>query len=529
MIKKQIFGLDISDNSIEALVLTKPFFGKAKISAYARVVLRGEVVKNGVIKNNKKLAEVLTKLLATAQPKPIKTPYCIISLPESQVFTAVFKLPAGLKRKEIKKTIPFKAEEVIPFKNTEVYFDFKTLTKIGETQEVFYAAVPSGVVDGYVNVLKEVGLKPVAFDLESVSTARAVIDEKDKSGKAKLLIDIGARTTNLNIYDRGGIRHNLTINIGGNRFSKALGSKLGLKPKEAETLKRSTGFDTTKSQGQAMLVLQNEFKRIIAEVKRLIGYYQINSQRQIESIIMTGGSSLLPKVDQYLADNTSIETNLANPLKKIVDPQNLAKLKVNSILFSNVAGLALRGLAKDPVYSDINLLPVPPAGFKVAPDKSDKKSWIKVYIRLAVLLILLLVFGFLYKLKLDQVDVYRQIYPTPIYETTSSLDIDFEALDQIRNLLYASSTATSTASTTAGLLETVEEENAFKQFSIRIRPTTLGYLNIRSGAGTGFGKIAEAQSGQEFVVVNTQEDWYGVKLADESTGWVYSIYVDKLE
>src|SRR3989344_6521914 len=100
--KRKIFGLDISDHSIEALILSKPFFGKPKISAFARVILRGEVMKNGVIKNNKKLAENLKKLLQSAQPKAIKSPYCIVSLPESQVFTAIFKLPAGLKRSEVK-------------------------------------------------------------------------------------------------------------------------------------------------------------------------------------------------------------------------------------------------------------------------------------------------------------------------------------------------------------------------------------------------------------------------------------------
>ena len=48
MTKKQIFGLDISDHSIEALVLSKPFFGKPKITAYARTILRGEIVKDGI-------------------------------------------------------------------------------------------------------------------------------------------------------------------------------------------------------------------------------------------------------------------------------------------------------------------------------------------------------------------------------------------------------------------------------------------------------------------------------------------------
>jgi len=135
MLKKKIFGLDISDHSIEALVLTKPFFGKAKVTAYARTILRGEVVKNGVVKNQKKLEEAIVKLLASAQPEPIKTPYCIMSLPESQVFSTIFKMPAGLKHKEVKNTIPYKAEEVIPFKTSEVYFDFKTLTKVDEHKQ----------------------------------------------------------------------------------------------------------------------------------------------------------------------------------------------------------------------------------------------------------------------------------------------------------------------------------------------------------------------------------------------------------
>ena len=105
MLKKQIFGLDISDHSIEALILKKPTFGPPKVVSYARTLLKGEVVKNGIIKNPKKLGENIVRLLASAQPGPIKTPYCILSLPESQVFTTVFKLPAGLKNKEIKDRI----------------------------------------------------------------------------------------------------------------------------------------------------------------------------------------------------------------------------------------------------------------------------------------------------------------------------------------------------------------------------------------------------------------------------------------
>ena len=477
-------------------------------------------------KNQKKLEEAIVKLLASAQPEPIKTPYCIMSLPESQVFSTIFKMPAGLKHKEVKNTIPYKAEEVIPFKTSEVYFDFKTLTKVDETQEVFYVAVPSTVVDGYVSTLENIGLKPVAFDLESISLARALIGEKSKTGKAKMLIDIGSRTTNLNIYDRNGIRQSLTIKIAGDRFTKAIAQKMGIPEKQAEELKRKNGFDPAKQKGKVLLILQNEFKRIIAEVKKLIEFYQVNSRRQIDELILVGGSSLLPQVDQYLADNTSLQTNLGIPLKKVTDPKNLAKLKVNATLFSNVAGLAIRGLAKDPVYGDINLLPTPPTGFRVAPDRSDKKSWFWIYIRLGVLIFLLIVLGALYKLKLDNFDVYQKVYPTPTFDSSYDLDIDFKILDEIRELLNAPSTPTSTSTTTDELLE---DEEAVETFKVIIKQTSLGYLNVRSGPGISFEKITQVDSGKEFTVVNEEESWNQIEFDDESTGWVYSIYVDKLE
>lgn len=522
MIKKQIFGLDISDHSIEAFVLAKPYFGKAKVVAYARTLLKGEVVKNGIIKNPKKLEESIIELLQSAQPKPIRTPACILSLPESQVFTTVFKLPAGLKRNEIKNTIPYKAEEVIPFKSTEIYFDFKTLIVEGETQEVFYVAVPAKVIDSYVSVLKNLNLEPVAFDLESISLARALIDPAKRKGQAKLMMDIGSRTTNLNIFDRGGIRQSLVIKIAGDRFTKAIASKLKITPKEAAELKMKNGFDPKVQQGKVLLILQNEFKRIIGETKKLIEFYQTQYNRQIDEIILAGGSSLLPKLDQYLADNSGLKTNIGNPLAKISDPKDLVELKDHSILFANVAGLALRGINKNPVSSDINLLPLPPAKFSLAPPKESKRAWKLVYLRLAVFIILLLVLAGLFMLKQNGLDLYKKVVPVPEYSTVMDSGIDLELLKELREALLVP-TPTPTVSPPIAE-EIVESEN-----KVLIRQTGLGYLNVREGPGLNFKKINQTDSGTEHILLEEQDDWYLIQLDDETTGWVYSVYVDKLE
>lgn len=530
--KKKIFGLDISDNSIEALILTKPLFGKAKVAAYARTVLRGKQVINGAIKDKKKLSDSIIKVLASAKPKPIKSPYCIVSIPESQVFTTIFKLPAGLKEKEIKNTVPVKAEEVIPFKSNEVYFDFKVISKSKDIQEVFYVAVPSKVINDYVEVLQASNLTPIAFDLESISLSRAVMGFKQKHGKGKLIMDIGARTTNLNIFDRNGIRQSITIRIAGDRFTKAVAKSLNQPEKEADKIKIKSGFDSTKENGKVVLALQNEFKRILAETKKAVEFYQVESQRQIDQVILAGGSAMLPKIDQYLADNLSIEAVIANPLTKVSDPKNLAGLKNNAVLFSNVAGLALRAIGKNPVEDDINLLPVITRGFSIVPPKTDKRSWFWVYTRLGVLITLAIILGVLYRLKINNIDVVGNFIPS----TDSSnyeLNIDQNVLDQLRSMVESSTTPTTTATTTATTTEelatstptVVIKEAPEQPRVVEVIPTTLGYLNMRSGAGISFAKVAQVDSGTQVTVLKEENGWLQIELADGSSGWVSSAYV----
>jgi len=517
MIKKQIFGLDISDHSLEALVVSKPLLASPKIVSYSRVVFAGEVVKNGIIKNKAKLAENIAKLLNSSQPQPIKTPYCILSLPESQVFTTIFKLPAGLKYKEIKNTIPYKAEEVIPFKSNEVYFDFKTISIQGASQEIFYAAVPMKIVDSYVDILQSLNLEPVAFDLESVSLGRVLLPQAKKSGKAKLIMDIGARTTNLNIFDKAGLRQSLAIKIAGERFSKAVAAKLNIDLKQAEELKKKNGFDPKKQEGKVLLVLQNEFKRIIEETKKLIDYYQTQNQSQIDEVILVGGSALLPQLDQYLADNLGIQVNIGTPLNKLADPRGLTGVKSKAVLFANAAGLALRAITKNPVSDDINLLPVKIKRFALAPRQTERRAWHLIYIRLVIFAVLVAGFFAVFYLRNSGQDLYQKFFPLPQYETATDPGIDFDFLDQLRANL---STPTTTPTTTPVLAPTRK---------IKIKKTTPGFLNVREGAGASYPTIGQANSGTEFDVLAEQDGWYQIKFKGEELGWVSGSFVDLVE
>ncbi|HEX9679692.1 MAG TPA: type IV pilus assembly protein PilM [Candidatus Saccharimonadales bacterium] len=524
MLRKSVFGLDISDNSIEAMLLRKAAFGRPKMVGYARTTIRSGIVTNGVIKKPEVLAEQIRKLLNSASPKAISTPYCVVSLPESQVFTTVFKLPAGLRRDEIRNTIPYKAEEVIPFKSTEIYFDFQTLTSQGSTQEVFYVAVPTEIVQQHLAMLGQAGLRPLAFDLESVSIARSVIANRSRKG-ATLLMDIGSRTTNMHIFDRNGIRQSRTIALAGNRFTASIAKQLGLKPEEAAKQKNKFGFNSKQADGKVLLILQKEFRKIVEAGRELIDFYQTETQRTVDGVRLVGGSSLLPAVDQYLADNLGLEALLADPLRRISDPKKLLKEKRKSLLYATVSGLALRGIGKNPVRDGINLLPARKR-LPLKPEKGDRHNWMKVYLSLTIFVILVVGFGGLLFAKRGGLDFYHLVFPQSDFSTPEATNIDYALLDELRTADEAETEQPTEpiATSTDELIEDVPEPVV-----VRVQDVPGGRLNVREGPATTFPVVAQAIPGDEFSVLEEGEGWIQIDLGNNESGWVFDAYVDKLE
>ncbi|MBN1779254.1 MAG: type IV pilus assembly protein PilM [Candidatus Buchananbacteria bacterium] len=530
MAKQKIFGLDISDHSIEATLLEKSM-GKTKVVSYSRVVLRQEIVKNGVIKKPSLLTDKIKQLLATAKPKAIRVPFCIVSIPDSQVFTNIFKFPAGLKHEEIRKTIPFKAEEVIPFRSSEIYFDFKTINVSNGTQEVFYAAVPTKVVDSYVEVLSAAGLIPVAFDLESLSLARCLLVPKEDVRKqtkktpaqAVLIIDIGSRTSDFNVVDIDGVRLNSVLKIAGNRFTKVLTAGLKITGKEADDLKMKVGFKADGGNAQALKLLQTEAQKIIKEAKKIIDYYQ-ETGSQIGGVLLAGGSSLLPEIEKFFADQLGLPVAKGDALRKVADPAKLLPFKSKAIIFANVIGLALRGLKKKPENYDINLLPAKQRKFSLKPDKRDKKAWRAVYIRVAILLILCLALLGLINLQQRGFDIYKQAVNQPDYVTNSTdQNLDIQALDALRQ--PDQTIGSTTTPTTADSQDSTEPPALI---DLEIQQTSIGFLNVREGPAVSFAKVGEASSGDIYQLIDEQNGWYKIEFIPGEFGWVSGQYVDKL-
>jgi len=235
---------------------------------------------------------------------------------------------------------------------------------------------------------------------------------------------------------------------------------------------------------------------------------------------LVGGSALLPEADQYLADNLGAEVNLGNPFLKISDPKKLVNLKNKAILFTNVAGLALRGMEKDPLSSDINLLPVRIRKFAIVPAKMEKKAWFFIYLRLAIFIVLILGLVGLFSLREKNYDLYQKVFPAPQYETNIDPNIDIGILDELRQHFLSPKVEP----TTTPEIVIVEPE-----LRIKVKATNVGYVNVRQGPGTNYPKVGEVKASEEYKLLGEEEQWYQIQLTADKTGWIFSIYGEKFE
>lgn len=367
LFNKPAFGIDVSDYSVELLALEN-ISGSVRATSYARKVLARGVVEDGNIHNAGKLVNILDKLFDEAVPVSPRGRRVIASLPESKTFIHVFSVPRDLKDKELAQLVRSEAKKLIPIEEKHLYYDFWVDRAYGDKADVLYAASERRLVDDFSAVFSQAGFELVALDLESASIARAILREAAPEDTVCIL-DIGARTANFTIYRNGLIRFSGTVFMGGIHFTQELSQKLNILPERAEALKREVGLDPEREDGKVMLVLQSIFQKLIVEIKEITAFYEKRTKQRIQRGFLVGGSSLVPGLVDYLNQNMKIKFMLADPWHGIImpdasQPQETDELSLSEshpVMFTNVIGLALRGLEKNPEKAGINLLPKKPS------------------------------------------------------------------------------------------------------------------------------------------------------------------------
>jgi len=356
------FGVDISDHEIK-IVKLKGTEGSLKLEAYGEAELPSGAVEDGKVLRKKMAAETLRNLLENTKPRPIKSRRAMCNLPESRVFTYIGQFPNVERKKVDAEAIKWEMEKHFPAKHDELYWDWEVIGKQDDSLTVFVAATPREVVDAYLEVFELAGVTAPCFDIESKALWRIVSSSAGKTGQGVMVVDMGARTTTMTIFEGGSVSLSSSVPVAGNDLTEAIAEKMKVSFDKAEEIKRSVGMNPRKRRGRVFNILQSVMADVIVEIKNTISFYekQDPGHNKIGQIIITGGSASLPDLSKYLKENLDTPLRLANPwtgLQKKVGKRSLSKFtKKKAQEYVIAFGVALRSGFKNPVLDDLNLAP----------------------------------------------------------------------------------------------------------------------------------------------------------------------------
>ncbi len=353
---KSFAGIDIGTSSIKIVQLGMEE-NRIKLEAYGLLETYGkvELLQSTIQTSSIHLlgGQVVDLLKNLIEKSKITSKDVILSVPVFSTFSAVMELP-DMPYTEIEAAIPYEARQYIPVPISEVILGWNIIGKKdsadveGEESikkiEVLLVAIPKEVANKYVEITKAVNLNLKAIELESFALSRSLVGD---DLIPTMILDIGAKTTNILIVDNGYVVLNKGLDTSGNEITRVIVHAMNINFKRAEILKREKGLSLKSDNGGSINEIILPVINIIAnEASRLNSLYFYKNKKKAERIILCGGSAHLPGLAEYLSGSLHLPVSIGDPWGRVYyTPPSLGKaLKELAPSFSIAVGLAMREL-----------------------------------------------------------------------------------------------------------------------------------------------------------------------------------------
>jgi type IV pilus assembly protein PilM len=288
------------------------------------------------------------------------------SLPSQSVFTRFVKLP-GSSPEEVDSIIGFEAQQNVPFPIDEVVWDYQIMGEAKDNQwDVVLVAIKADQLDEINASVNKGGLRTLTIDVAPMALSNAFRYNYSELTGCSLLIDIGARTTNL-IFIESKRVFSRSIPVGGSTISAAIAKELKQDITLGEKLKIEKGlvglggnYAEPDDPGEAKIskIIRNTMTRLHAEIARSISFYRQNqSGGPPVRAFLCGGTVTLPYMVEFFSEKLQIPIEHFNSLRNVTVPseQMASQVAGRAHTLGEVVGCALRFVGNTPI--EINVRP----------------------------------------------------------------------------------------------------------------------------------------------------------------------------
>jgi type IV pilus assembly protein PilM len=359
--QKSFVCLDLGAGSVKAAEFQVLKGGELVLNHYGIKALGSEGFQES--KREKALLAATKDLFAA---RGISSKTCNIVAPGHQVFTKFVKLPA-VDNHKVKQIIHYEAQQNIPYPIEQAVWDFQILGALPSGElEVLLVAVKADSVESLFRTADAANLKIQLVDAAPSALCNAFRYNYGDLDGCTLLIDIGARTTNVLLFENGKF-FGRSLNIGANTITQEFAAESKLPFAKAEEIKINEGFvglggayEEPESAHQAAVskIARQVLTRLHIQVNQTIQFFRGQQGGSAPTrLLLAGGGSTMPYTTEFFAEKLNISVEYFNPFRKVtVDAAlDLPELAKAAHSCGELVGLALRNVAQCPV--ELNLIP----------------------------------------------------------------------------------------------------------------------------------------------------------------------------
>ena len=305
-------------------------------------------------------------LLQLVRERGFKPGRVALSVSGQMVFPKFAAIPMAGGSEKFEQLVRYEVEQGIPFPIDEMVCDRQILgdTESGD-KSVMIVAAKVDQIESITSALLSIGFTPSLVDVSPIALINAIEFGRGGDESCIVALDIGAKTTSLAIVEGEKI-YLRSIPVAGNAITKDVAGALGVSTEEAEALKLERGYvslggvsededGTTDCISKACRAVMT---RLNAEIARSINFYRSQQKGSAPTkLYLTGGSALLPQIDEFFASELGIPVEFFNPFERIAVGRSVdaASLESNGAMIAATAGLALHEAGH--ARFTINLLP----------------------------------------------------------------------------------------------------------------------------------------------------------------------------
>ena len=359
--RTRITTLNLGSQSIELAEFRAQPQGGLILCGYRSRELLADPTREGT--RHTQVVAALREMLGELQIKGGPVNYTVA---EESVFARFVKLPP-IDEEKIERIISFEAQQNVPFPIDEVVWDYQLVGGgAGEQIQVILVAIKADLLDEINDAVEETGLRTSIVDLATMALYNAFrYNYSDLSG-CSLLVDIGARTTNLLFIEPGKI-FTRSVPIGGSSVTSAIAKEFNEPFAAAEFRKKRDGFVGLAGAGAEPLdgdvarvskIVRSTMTRLHAELMRSISHYCAQQQgNPPERVFLSGGGASTPRIEEFFHEKLHLPIEFFNPLRNVAVAASAGVEEISRLahLLGEPVGLALRAATDCPM--ELNLRP----------------------------------------------------------------------------------------------------------------------------------------------------------------------------